>query len=96
MVSPLGIACSVAEEPSEEVRIDPPAPPAESRAGRKDKRMMQTEFRAESLAMAQTIRAHAEKRGMTAGQFAVNVLAEEQQWAKLRMIVETAEEVWGR
>jgi 5-methyltetrahydropteroyltriglutamate--homocysteine methyltransferase len=25
-----------------------------------------------------------------------NVLAEEQQWAKLRMIVETAEEVWGR
>jgi aryl-alcohol dehydrogenase (NADP+) len=48
------------------------APPAESRAGRKDKRLMQTEFRAESLVMAQTIRAHAEKRGMTAGQFAVN------------------------
>jgi aryl-alcohol dehydrogenase (NADP+) len=47
-------------------------PPAESRAGRNDKRIMQTEFRAESLAMAQTIRAHAEKRGMTAGQFAVN------------------------
>jgi aryl-alcohol dehydrogenase-like predicted oxidoreductase len=34
--------------------------------------MMQTEFRPESLVMAQTIRAHAEKRGMTAGQFAVN------------------------
>ena len=25
-----------------------------------------------------------------------NVLAEEEQWAKLRMIVELAEEVWGR
>ncbi len=25
-----------------------------------------------------------------------NVLAEEEQWAKLRMIVELAEDVWGR
>jgi 5-methyltetrahydropteroyltriglutamate--homocysteine methyltransferase len=25
-----------------------------------------------------------------------NVLAEDEQWAKLRMIVELAEEVWGR
>jgi 5-methyltetrahydropteroyltriglutamate--homocysteine methyltransferase len=25
-----------------------------------------------------------------------NVLAEEEQWAKLRMIVELADEVWGR
>jgi aryl-alcohol dehydrogenase-like predicted oxidoreductase len=47
-------------------------PPADTRAGRKDKRMMQTEFRQESLAMAQTIRGHAEKRGMTAGDFALN------------------------
>ena len=47
-------------------------PPAESRAGRKDKRMMQTEFREESMVLAQKIRAHAEKRGMTAGQFALN------------------------
>jgi aryl-alcohol dehydrogenase-like predicted oxidoreductase len=47
-------------------------PPADTRAGRKDKRMMQTEFRQESLVLAQTIRAHAEKRGMTAGQFALN------------------------
>ena len=47
-------------------------PPAESRAGRKDKRMLQTEFREESMVLAQTIRAHAEKRGMTAGQFALN------------------------
>ena len=47
-------------------------PPADTRAGRKDKRMMQTEFRHESLVMAQAIRAHAEKRGMTAGEFALN------------------------
>jgi len=47
-------------------------PPAESRAARKDKRMLQTEFREESMVMAQTIRAHAEKRGMTGGQFALN------------------------
>ena len=45
-------------------------PPAETRAGRKDPRMMQTEFRPESLVMAQQIKAHAERRGMTAGQFA--------------------------
>ncbi|MCW5626358.1 MAG: aldo/keto reductase [Burkholderiales bacterium] len=45
-------------------------PPAESRAGRKDKRMMETEFREESLVMAQTIREHAEKKGVTTGQFA--------------------------
>jgi aryl-alcohol dehydrogenase-like predicted oxidoreductase len=46
-----------------------PAP--DSRAGRADKRMMATEWRPESLELAQKIRAHAEKRGMTAGQFAV-------------------------
>ncbi len=45
-------------------------PPAESRAGRGDKRMLQTEFRQESLVLAQQIKAHAGKRGMTAGQFA--------------------------
>ena len=50
------------------------APPPDSRAGRKDRRMMQTEFRQESLVMAQVIKAHAEKRGMTAGQFAINWL----------------------
>ncbi len=47
-------------------------PPAETRAGRGDKRMMQTEFRAESLAIAQKIKGHAERRGMGAGQFALN------------------------
>ena len=47
------------------------APPPETRAGRKDKRMMQTEFRAESLVIAQKLKTHAEARGMTAGQFAV-------------------------
>jgi aryl-alcohol dehydrogenase (NADP+) len=33
--------------------------------------MMQTEWRRESLAMARQIKAHAEARGITAGQFAV-------------------------
>jgi aryl-alcohol dehydrogenase-like predicted oxidoreductase len=33
---------------------------------------METEFREESLVMAQQIKAHAEKRGMTAAQFALN------------------------
>jgi aryl-alcohol dehydrogenase (NADP+) len=48
------------------------APPAESRAGRKDKRILETEFREESLAIAQKLKAQAEKKGMTAGDFAVN------------------------
>ena len=47
-------------------------PPAESRAGRKDKRMLETEFREESLAIAQKIKAHAERKGMTPGHFAFN------------------------
>src|SRR6185437_648847 len=47
------------------------APPAESRAGAQDKRMLESEWRRESLEMAQKIRAHAERRGMTAGQFAL-------------------------
>ena len=47
-------------------------PDKSSRAGANDKRMMETEFRPESLKMAQKIKTHAEKRGMTAGQFALN------------------------
>lgn len=46
-------------------------PPETSRAGRQDTRMMQTEWRPESLAIAQEIKRHAEGRGITAGQFAV-------------------------
>ncbi|HZI84200.1 MAG TPA: aldo/keto reductase [Casimicrobiaceae bacterium] len=45
--------------------------PADSRVGRKDGRIMETEFRPESLAIAQTLRAHAEKKRMTATQFAL-------------------------
>lgn len=45
-------------------------PDANSRAGRADKRMMETEFREESLVIAQTLKAHAEARGLNAGQFA--------------------------
>ena len=43
-----------------------------TRAGRADKRMMETEFRQESLVLAQKIKKHAEARGITAGQFALN------------------------
>jgi aryl-alcohol dehydrogenase-like predicted oxidoreductase len=46
-------------------------PPADTRAGRKDRRMLQAEWRPESLNLAQEIKQHAERRGMTAGQFAV-------------------------
>jgi aryl-alcohol dehydrogenase-like predicted oxidoreductase len=45
-------------------------PPEDSRAGRNDRRMMETEFREESLVIAQKVRLHAESRGMTATQFA--------------------------
>ena len=47
-------------------------PAADTRAGNKDKRMMETEFREESMLMAQKLKAHAEQRGMSAGQFALN------------------------
>ncbi|WP_375306867.1 aldo/keto reductase [Bradyrhizobium sp. A11] len=46
-------------------------PDKETRAGRNDTRMMQTEWRPESLQLAQEIKAHAESKGITAGQFAV-------------------------
>ncbi|MFQ5783808.1 MAG: aldo/keto reductase, partial [Alphaproteobacteria bacterium] len=45
-------------------------PPAGSRAGRKDKRILESEFREESLVLAQQVKAHAEARGMSAAQFA--------------------------
>ncbi|MGY3472935.1 aldo/keto reductase [Bradyrhizobium ottawaense] len=47
------------------------APDKETRAGRNDTRMMQTEWRPESLQLAQEIKTHAGKKGITAGQFAV-------------------------
>lgn len=47
------------------------APPEGTRAGRADKRIMQTEWREESLVIARTIRDHAAKRGLTPVQFAV-------------------------
>ncbi len=46
------------------------APPAGTRAGRADKRMAQTEFREESLQIAQTLMKHAQARGVTLAQFA--------------------------
>ena len=45
--------------------------PEGSRAARKDRRFMETEFRDESIAIAQTLKAHAEKTGRTPLQFAL-------------------------
>ncbi|WP_137896686.1 aldo/keto reductase [Ramlibacter sp. 2FC] len=46
------------------------APAEGTRAGRADKRMVETEFREESLQIAQQLKAHAEVRGITLAQFA--------------------------
>jgi aryl-alcohol dehydrogenase (NADP+) len=46
-------------------------PSEETRAGRQDMRMMQSEWREESLVIAQKVKAYAEERGITPGQFAV-------------------------
>ena len=46
-------------------------PAADTRAGQGDKRMLETEWRSESLEIAQTLKVHAEERGISAGQFAV-------------------------
>jgi aryl-alcohol dehydrogenase (NADP+) len=47
-------------------------PPEGSRAARKDRRILQTELRPESVQLAQEIKAHAEARGSTASHFALN------------------------
>jgi aryl-alcohol dehydrogenase-like predicted oxidoreductase len=49
-------------------------PPEGTRAGRRDKRMMETEWRPESLAIAQRLVEHARARGMTPVQFALRWL----------------------
>jgi aryl-alcohol dehydrogenase-like predicted oxidoreductase len=45
-------------------------PPGDTRAGRGDRRMAETEFREESLAIAQKLKAYAEQRGTTVARFA--------------------------
>ena len=45
--------------------------PDDSRAARNDRRLMETEFREESFAIAQTLKAHAEQTGRTPMQFAL-------------------------
>ena len=47
------------------------AAPEGTRAARRDKRMMETEWREESLEIAQVIKRHAEERGITPVQFAL-------------------------
>jgi len=52
-------------------KYPPGQPPQEgTRAGRGDRRMTQTEFREESLVIAQQLKQHAEARGVTLAQFA--------------------------
>jgi aryl-alcohol dehydrogenase-like predicted oxidoreductase len=46
-------------------------PPADSRVARKDERMLATEWRPESVKIAQQIARYAQDRGITAGQFAL-------------------------
>ena len=46
-------------------------PPADSRAARNDKRLMQTEWRPESLQLAQEFKSHAAARGVTPTQLAI-------------------------
>jgi aryl-alcohol dehydrogenase-like predicted oxidoreductase len=46
------------------------APPEGTRAGRADKRMVETEFREESLVIAQRLKAHAEGQGVSLAQWA--------------------------
>ena len=45
-------------------------PPKDSRVGRNDARILQTEFRPESLVIAQQVQEHAQQQGITAAQFA--------------------------
>jgi len=47
-------------------------PDPSTRAGRKDRRILETEFRAESLDIAQKVKAHAQKKGVSPGHFAIN------------------------
>jgi aryl-alcohol dehydrogenase-like predicted oxidoreductase len=47
------------------------APAADTRAGRQDKRMLETEWRPESLKIAGELAKHASSRGITPGQFAL-------------------------
>ncbi|WP_157619000.1 aldo/keto reductase [Skermanella stibiiresistens] len=47
------------------------APDPESRAGRSDKRILETEWRPESIRIARELAAHAEARGTTAANFAL-------------------------
>ncbi len=54
-------------------KYDPAKEPGKNtRAGAGDKRMLSTEWRPESLKLAQKVKKHAEKKGMSAGDWAVN------------------------
>jgi diketogulonate reductase-like aldo/keto reductase len=57
------------------------AAPEGSRGARKDTRMMQTEFREESFAIAQTLKAHAAKTGRTLEQWKDYTTALDTKWS---------------
>ena len=62
----------------------PGAAPSEgTRAGRQDKRMLESEFRPESLKIAQDLKAHIAERDLTLGQWALN-------WVLANPIVDAA------
>ena len=82
------------------------APDPATRAGRNDKRMMMTEFREESIVIAQTIKDHAEASGRTAIGFALNwvlanpivtsVIVGPKTRAQLRTYIAATDESFGR
>ena len=72
-------------------KYDPDAPPpTETRAGRQDKRMMQTEWRRESLVIARQLKEHAESQGHHAGPVRARLAAQQPardlalSWARAR------------
>lgn len=75
----LGLDAPVASQPlynianrqAEAEQLTGATPGADTRAGRSDRRLQQTEWRAESLELARRVHEHAEARGLSAGQFAL-------------------------
>jgi aryl-alcohol dehydrogenase-like predicted oxidoreductase len=70
----LGLDAPVASQPLYNIanrQAEAATPASDTRAGRSDRRLQQTEWRPESLELARRVREHAEARGLSAGQFAL-------------------------
>lgn len=77
-------------------KYEPAAPPApDSRAGRGDKRMLESAFLPEVLLSAQKIKAHAEARGMTSTEFALAWLLAHKSVASVLMGARNREQMMG-